>query len=361
MNIIFRVDASEYMGGGHLHRCLVLAQALITQYDAHCLFVMKTHPGHLAELVAKSDIDYVLLPLQPNHSFELTNYETWVGGDTELDAALTRAAAEDYFGSGNYDWVVLDHYGLDRVWESIFAQNGINIAVIDDLMNRPHNANILLDQTCGRVTQDYQHLVSPQTICLTGESFSLLRPEFRLNRKTSIARKRNFQSVQKVLLSFGSTDPGNITSVVLNSLSPFFEKHGARAVVIISSAAPHLEELRYLVPTMSYPIDLHVDSTQVAALLLECDIAVGAPGSATWERCALGVPTLLIQTAENQSEVLKRVCQFGAAEAFYDSPDSSNIVDALESVVSNYQAISLRASLLVDGLGSNRVIKYFKG
>ena len=361
MNVVFRVDSSRYIGGGHLHRCLVLAQALASQYGARCLFVMKCHDGHLADLLTQNKLEFVLLPIESAHTFDVSSYETWVGGAIEVDAALTRAAVEKCFGSRGIDWVVVDHYGLEQTWESTFVEEGVRVAVIDDLVNRPHKADLLLDQTCGRVAQDYQDLAPTHTTCLTGESFCLLRPEFRLHRDASLARKGQFHKVRKVMLSFGSTDPGNVTSIVLKSLSPFFKKHGATAVVIISGAAPHLAELRSLVAALGYPIELHVDSTQVAELLIECDLAVGAAGSATWERCALGVPTLLIKTAENQSEVVKRVCQFGAAEAFYGSLDSPEIVEALESVVGNYQAVSLRASQLIDGLGSQRVVEHFKG
>lgn len=361
INVVFRADASIYIGSGHIMRCLVLAQTLISKWDARCVFVMKAHERHLADLVALNGIDFVLLPLELGHSFDLFNYATWVGGGAEADAVLTKDAAEVYFDSTEIDWVVVDHYGLDKSWESLFAKSGVQVAVIDDLVNRHHVADILIDQTCGRASQEYQGLIPSYTTCLTGESFSLLRPEFCMQREASLRRKRDFQVVKKVVLSFGSTDPGNVTPEVLKSLAPFFVKHDACAVVIISSTAPHLVELKSLIAKLPYPAELHIDSNNVAKLLVESDVAVGAAGSATWERCALGVPTLLIQTAENQSEVVKRVCQFGAAQAFYGSLDSAEIVDALESVVENYRAISSRACQLIDGLGSSRIVEHFKG
>ncbi len=360
MNVLFRVDSSRSIGAGHLHRCLVLARVLVDQFSANCVFVKRAHVGHMSELVRLSGFDVNLLDLDDRVEFDVSDYKTWVGGNVGEDALATLGAAKEKFKSGSIDWVVVDHYGLDKKWESVFYCEGIKIAVVDDLANREHLSSLLIDQTCGRDERDYECLVPASTRFFVGEEYCLLRPEFALKRPASLAKRACFKKVKKVMLSFGSTDPGDCTSMALKGLTPYFRKHGASAIVMISKAAPHLDKLRDLIETLPYQVELHVDANNVADLLYESDVAVGAAGSATWERCVLGVPTLLVKTAENQSEVIKRVCQFGIAKFYARELESIEVNEALESVVTEYQKISARASQLVDGYGATKISEQFK-
>ena len=189
MKIVFRVDASVQMGTGHVMRCMTLANGL-QQHGADLLFICREHPGNLIDMIEgngypvvrlqQAETQYVAVPGDVTHA-------AWLGVSWQQDAAGTIAA----IGGTPADWLIIDHYALDRFFEQAVRPYVRKIMVIDDLADRPHDCDMLLDQNLGRTADDYAHLVPRKSKVLLGAQHSLLRPEFATLRSYSLKRRQS--------------------------------------------------------------------------------------------------------------------------------------------------------------------------
>ncbi|MCK6263256.1 UDP-2,4-diacetamido-2,4,6-trideoxy-beta-L-altropyranose hydrolase [Vibrio sp. ZSDE26] len=339
MNVVFRVDAAPQLGGGHLSRCLTFASALKNK-GARCLFVLRDHSGTLGEYVTRAGFELILLPRTPGYEVDADCYSTWIGSPWDIDSEQTYKAINDIIPSG-IDWVIVDHYGLDEKWERYFYTKGIKVGVIDDLVNRPHISDFLLDQTCGRGKYEYQELVQPDTVLYVGEQYCLLRKEFFEARNRAIEKRMSFRKTQKLLVSFGSTDPKGHTLLALEGLSYFATSRDVEVVILIGSACPHLDKIEHLAELLNYKVTIHVDCDRVAELIVDSDLAIGAAGSSTWERCFLGLPTLLVKTADNQTDVVNKVISSGASVGYFQPlEDEQALGSALIELETRYVEVS---------------------
>lgn len=357
MKIAFRVDSGRDIGAGHLSRCITLANALKSEFNAHCIFIMRGHEGNHLSLLQLNGFDYELLPLNFIPDYFSGNYQEWVGDRWEHDAELTEKSIYSLIGS-TADLLIVDHYGLDKKWEEHFIAKGLFVGVIDDLVNRQHSGSFLIDQTCGRKENEYRELVPSSMQLFTGENYCLLRPEFLLNREASLVARRKHTVPQTIMVNFGSTDPHNHTSRALIGLLQFALNYNAKVLVVVGSSCPHISTISDVVNNAPYECELLIDVQEMAKLMVNIDLAIGAAGATTWERCILGIPTLLLKTAENQTDVIQRVIDMGAAKAYFGEPDSEDISKELYKMVLEYQEISKAASKLVNGNGMDEIVKF---
>ncbi len=359
MKFAFRADSSIQIGNGHVMRCLTLAKELKNNSIEQCYFIMRDHQGNLAQYVKNQGFEVYLLPLEFIPDYNNGDYTQWVGADHKSDAQscleilTTLKFNED-------DWFIVDHYGLDKSYESQFSEAGYKIGVIDDLVNRRHQCNFLLDQTCGRREEEYLPLVATDTQLFTGERFCLLRPEFHEYRELALERRHNFKLIRKVLINFGSTDPSNATTQVIRHLANYITKNNIKVTIVVGSMCPHLQEIQTLLTRLNANMELIIDAENIAQLISEADLAIGAAGATTWERCCLGLPTILIKTAENQNDVIERVAGTGAAISYdLNSPDRAATLEGLiQKVTAEYGTMYKNASQIVDGLGTLRIVNY---
>jgi UDP-2,4-diacetamido-2,4,6-trideoxy-beta-L-altropyranose hydrolase len=306
--IAFRADASTEIGTGHVMRCLTLADAL-AERGVECHFLSRDLPGNLCEKIAARGHHLHRLaapfggavadPEGPTHA-------GWLGlgwRDDAADCAPILATVAP-------DWLVMDHYALDARWQRVVLPAGCRLLVIDDLADRPHIPAVLLDQNLGREAADYEHLVPAGCTRLIGPRFALLRPEFAALRAHSLARRREGE-LRRLLISMGGVDRDNATGAILDALAGIEHFRGVDVRVILGGAAPWLVEVQKLAATMPFPCDVLVDRADMAELLAETDLAIGAAGSSTWERCCLGVPTLIMVLADNQAAIAKALEQEG--------------------------------------------------
>lgn len=359
MKIAFRVDAGTEIGRGHLSRCLAIATEAKKQGVTQCYFLMREHNGHFSSEVEKFGFGVINIPLAFIPDYGNANYCDWVGGCSNEDADFFLSALK-CLGFSKDDWVVIDHYGLNDSYERRFVNEGYKVCVIDDLVNRKHQCNLLIDQTCGRLADEYSTLINADTIILAGERFCMLRPEFPEYREFALNRRKGFKLIEQVFVNFGSTDPSNITTKVISDIDSYCFSNGISIKLAVGSACPHIRAINKQIQNAQADIELLVDANNVAKLMSEADIAIGAAGSATWERCVLGLPTILVKTAENQSDVVNKVVSYNAA-IYHDlnAVHQAELFErAIESVVHNYSEISQNASSLVDGQGLQRVINH---
>lgn len=358
MRLVFRTDASFEIGTGHVMRCLALAQALRTE-GADCRFICRALPGNLIARIIDFGFGVTPLPLgesigefKTQDTESLPAHAAWLGGNWRADADGTATILQTL----HPDWLVVDHYALDRAWEREVGSLCNNLMVIDDLVDRPHECDLLLDQTLGRAEGDYAGLVPQRCIVLAGTRFALLRPEFSALREHSL-RRRAAGVLRKILISMGGVDQLNATGGVLQALAHCRLPQDCRLTVLMGAQAPWLDEVRSQAAALPWRCDLVVDAPNVAELIADCDLAIGAAGGSAWERCVLGVPSLLVITAHNQQGVARSLERVGAAKVL---GDIESIVIALPRVMAGMGSevladMSRAASEACDGRGAERV------
>lgn len=353
MTIAFRVDASLSIGTGHVMRCLTLARALRAR-GATCRFVTRALPGHLAAQIEAAGFGLTLLPAATGPAPEAPPaHAAWASVDWATDAAETRAALED-----RPDWLVMDHYAFDVRWQCAARPEGTKLMVIDDLADRPHDCDILLDQNLGHTARDYDGLVPEHCIRLTGPHHALLRPEFAQAR-ASVLAERLARGLCHLLITMGGVDLQDATSQVLRAVQGADLPEDMCITVVMGSRAPALDNVRALARDMPRPTEVAVDVTDMAARMASADLAIGAAGSTTWERCALGLPTIIVQIANNQAGIAQELSDAGAAldPGPLNAPEfAKNLQAALAEVPSQLGIMSDRAADICDGDGTARVV-----
>ncbi|WP_246166681.1 UDP-2,4-diacetamido-2,4,6-trideoxy-beta-L-altropyranose hydrolase [Marinobacter salinexigens] len=306
------MDASSQIGSGHVMRCLTLADVLMER-GVTCLFIMRKHPGHLQQQVLDSGHDVIMLPepsvlAENDNADESSAHASWLGVGWDTDARETLES----IASDTLDFLVVDHYALDYRWESFVSQSVGHLMVIDDLADRKHECDVLLDQNLGRETSDYGSLVPSATTKLIGARYALLRPEFKLARRRSLAA-RTHREPCSLFVSMGGVDRENVTANVLHIIEGIAELSGWNVTVVLGSACPHVASVSGLAETMSLKTRVIVNAGNMSELMTEADLAIGAAGGSAWERCCLGLPALLVVMAENQRQGTHSLESLGAA------------------------------------------------
>jgi len=358
LRVAFRADASVTIGTGHVMRCLSLADALRAR-SADCRFVTRDLPGHLGALIAERGFAVSLLeaPSGPAPSGP-PDHAAWAGVTWQQDLADTRAVID------RADWLVVDHYAFDARWQTGLADRVGRIMVIDDFADRPHAAALLLDQNLGREAADYDGLVPETCRRLTGPRFALLRPEFAAQRKAAMAR-RSAVRLSHLMISMGGTDVADATSTVLRALRRADLPAGLHISVVMGSRAPALAAVRELAASLPWLTEVLVDVRDMAALMADADLAIGAGGSTTWERCCLGLPGIIVETASNQAGAVAAMESAGAALGTGPLTDplfGERLLAALERLidVKDNARISQASAELCDGDGAALVSEFLE-
>lgn len=307
--IFFRTDASLAIGTGHVMRCLTLADAL-RERGARSHFICRAHDGHLIERIRAHGHQVSPLPATDSTSTTSTSdnsfaHTHWLGADWTSDALDTLMVLQGQ----RTDWLVVDHYALDARWENKLRQACQRLLVVDDLADRSHDCDLLLDQNLGRVVDDYETLVPASCSVLAGPQHALLRPEFADWRYRSLARRAT-PRLQHLLITLGGVDKDNATTQVLQALRGCQLPDDCKITVVMGPHAPWLTDVLANAAQMPWPTEVLVDVQNMAELMARSDLAIGAAGSTNWERCCLGLPCLLLVLADNQkssAEALEQV------------------------------------------------------
>ena len=357
MRIVFRADASVQIGTGHVMRCLTLAEELRRQ-GHQCAFICRDHKGHLADLIAQKGFELHLLAM-PEQTDKLVKnqqapaYTDWLGVPWQADAEQTRQILLQH----KVDWLVVDHYALDAHWERQTAQAVCQITVIDDLADREHDCAVLLDQNLGRAVSDYYQRVPLSCKKLIGPQYSLLRPEFAEFRPASLERRRTSE-LKRILISLGGVDRTNVTGQVLDAFSNITLPSDTELDIIMGTAAPYLDAVKQQAFDLPFQATVNVSVSDMAERMCRADLAIGSAGGTAWERCCLGLPSVLIVVAENQISGSDALVRAGAAlTPERDKPLSLALTMVLErlSTRTNLSRITGAAESVTDGNGAPRV------
>lgn len=355
MKVAFRVDASHTIGTGHFMRCLTLADGL-NQSGAEVRFVCRPLPEQLRAMLVVRQHEVVTLPTSSDtESIDDLPHGQWRGTSQAADAHDTVRALSD----GSWDWLVVDHYALDARWESALRGTAEHSLAIDDLADREHDCDLLLDQNLyADMDSRYRGKVPSRCQLLLGPRFALLRDEFRLWRERVGPRDG---PVTRVLVCFGGVDADRHTSRAIEALKNLRATNVSVDVVI---GAAHSDRTQIESACLALGFACHVQTTRMAELMAAADFAIGAGGLTTWERCCVGLPALIFAVAENQ----QRQVSDAAGEGLVYAPDvaakriSSSVIGrhtrALMENAGLRHAISRRGMEAVDGRGTWRVIRH---
>jgi len=348
--ILFRADASSEMGAGHVMRCLALAGELARR-GGEVHFACRPFSGNLNELIHSSG--YHLHELTPPRDGGGERYAAWLGAGWGEDAKESATVAAVL---GGVDWLVVDHYALDARWHRALRGNCRRTLVIDDLADRKYDCDILLDMTLGRQAAEYAERLSGRCRILVGAEYSLLRPQFSDHRERALRRRGVERGVERVLVSMGGGDPFNATGLALEALAPF----RIAVDVVLGGQAPHADRVAAQAARMGEQVRVHRQVEDMAALMVEADLAVGTPGTTSWERCCLGLPSLLIITEENQATIAAALDRAGAAWSLGWLKEVSVewLTSAVEGMIADAEARRQMAEIaarVTDGGGAARV------
>jgi len=354
MKVVFRVDTSAVIGAGHFMRCVTLASAL-KENGVQVRFICRCLPEHFQDLLSKLKFEFRLF----DQAFRNR------GSDENPSSQSTRAFQEEdsretinVIGDVNFDWLIVDHYGLDRIWESIVMSRVKHLMVLDDLADREHQCEILLDPTYGETNARYAHLVPADCRCLCGSEFALLRPQFSLNRQ-SIDRVLPAGEEARMHVFFGSSDTANHTARFSRMLLVHFPALALSAVV--GRGFEPVGQLEQLSAEFGTRFCWKADLPDMAGSMKECDMALGAPGGTTWERACIGLPAAYMAVAKNQIPILERLESSGLCVYLGEANglDEATFVAKMQSFLSDAPALQDMRSVgmrAVDGRGIDRVV-----
>lgn len=357
MEIVIRTDASVHIGSGHVFRCLSLARGL-KENGHNCLFICRELKGHLAEKIKNDGHEVTLLQhvddstISGNGSDDL--YSQWLGVSWHDDSLQTIEVLK----RRKCDWLIVDHYGLDHKWESALRDYTENIFVIDDLANRKHNCDLLLDQNLGATKAKYESLVHADCVMLTGPKFALLRPEFSIFRDHPSGAYKKSDNYN-ILISFGGVDKLNATGKVLDALANTPLSFSISLDIVMGSSAIHLEDVRRRARQLPFHASIALDVENMAERMSRADLAIGAAGSTSWERCCLGLFSFVMIVAENQRDIAEALVSKRAALMLESDDRISSLPAMLEKFFdedTDREKIRNNVSNITDGYGVKRVV-----
>ena len=311
MRVVIRVDASLELGTGHVMRCLALAGRLRLR-GATVSFICREHDGHLCNVIEQRGFTVGRLPASEGAGeCESCNGRDGLGVAWQTDAAQSAAIIQTWGEA--VDLLVVDHYALDEHWERALRARARRIFVLDDLADRRHACDLLLDQNLHDSPDSrYAKLVEGSTRVFVGPHYALLRPEF----DSATPRTRN-SGLRHLLAFFGGTDPSGETLKVVNAVRAL----GADApacVVVLGPINPRADEIRQAAAGQPGVTVLGM-TNEMSRLMSDADLGIGTCGGAAWERCVLGLPSLVVVNAPNQRDDARILHSLGAVRNLGDT------------------------------------------
>lgn len=331
-HVVLRCDGGAVIGGGHVSRCVALADAFALQ-------------GWRITFACSRETLSVL-PILQQRGYPIVVLDGTVSGE----AAVLRLRLPD-----GCDTLVVDHYGRDVGFETTLRGWAGRIVALDDATGRRHDCDVLVDSGSVDATI-YQGLIPTGARCLLGPEYALVRREFTDLRAEALERRRQ-NRLAGILVSFGATDPWNGTTLALDAMAGLLPE--ASIDILLSSRAPHLDHIRQ---RLSERVRLHLDIGNPAPFMAQADLAIGASGVSSFERAALGLPAIQVTMVDNQRAIAhmlvhaNAVIDCGACDDGFPARLRQHVVTVAQSAGLR-RALSTAASTLIDGRGALRVVE----
>jgi UDP-2,4-diacetamido-2,4,6-trideoxy-beta-L-altropyranose hydrolase len=351
MRVAIRADASLETGTGHVMRCLTLARWLRAK-GGDVLFVCREEDGHLCDLIETSNFPCSRLPklaggirahgVAPGTEFPIQEFR-------HADARETGAAIEAHRGGA--DLLVVDHYDLDKVWETILRAKAGRVFVIDDLANREHDCDLLLDQNLHDAPgMRYSGLVPEGARVFVGPKYALLRPEF-----DAVPAAARDMGLRRMLAFFGGVDPTNEALKIVHALRAMGSA-APQTDLVLGPANPHADSILGAASGLPY-VNVIRRTDDMAKLMREADLGVGTCGVAAWERCCAGLPSIVAISADNQRDDARILESIGAARNLGEAATIgverwAREIRALRDDPVSLTAMSVAAASVMQGRGA---------
>lgn len=327
-----------------------------------CLFICRAQPGDLREeIIARgfrvSELPSVAGDRERNpvqDDVEGPGYAAWLGCDWKIDARQTCEA----LARRRPQWLVVDHYALDHTWEGAVRPFVEKVLAIDDLADRVHDCDLLVDQNLGRRRSDYEALVPTGSEVLAGAEFAMLRHEFASLRPYSLSRREG-ASLRRVLITMGGVDQANASGLVLQALTGCTLPSDCQITVVLGRHAPWIKDVEQKAREIPWRTEVLVNFGEMARLMSECDLAIGGAGITSWERCCLGLPALVATMAENQRRGAQALHDSHAAISIGDLHEVNAKLPVAVAAAQNGEALSRMskaARKITDGRGLEKVL-----
>ena len=366
VNIAIRTDASNLIGSGHLMRCLAIADEL-KKRGASVLFITAGEEQKWIDLMRGRGFTCETIETACADGVSLTDSDC---NDTHkrarqyvVDWRRDSSQSREIIEGRDIDWLIVDHYGLDWQWESSIRDCVNRILVIDDLADREHDCDALLDCVYGRMVDDYKSLVPKGCKLLLGAKYAPLRPEFLRWREIALERRRNIQGVKKILVSLGGTDKSNLTGEVLNQMSRLELPDNIEIDVVAGLGFAHLKRVEDQIASLPVKFSLDVGANNMASRIVEADLGIGAIGVSTWERFCLGLPAVNLITEAHQLAVVALLGEQNFSGVLHSSKMDSELAPYLKKLLfdhSYYREFAYQCSRAVDGKGLFRLVDVLK-
>jgi UDP-2,4-diacetamido-2,4,6-trideoxy-beta-L-altropyranose hydrolase len=347
MNVVFRVDASLKMGSGHVIRCLTLAKVL-KEGGANVEFICRKHKGNLIGKICSNDFNVFRLDLPTKKIVDNSLFHSdWL----EVTQLQDADDCINVLKIKKTDWLIVDHYSLDKNWQSKVKPYYKKLMVIDDLADREHQCDILLDQNLVvDMNSRYNHLVNDSCHRLLGPKFSLLQPIY--GKLHGSANKRTL--IKRIIISFGGCDNHNLTELFIRAFVNL-NIVDIHVDVVLSKSSPNFKSVKNRVKGY-LNIHLYSDLPSLAELMANSDLSIGASGATTWERLCLRLPSIVTTLAHNQEAVAHELHSRGLIHLIGSNKDVTieKAERAIRYIIEQYRESSqmLEMHKIIDGMGS---------
>ena len=345
--VAFRVDGNKIIGFGHVYRCIVFAHYLKENGFSPVFFCRYLHPV----LKTKITSDFCLVELRSDNGLNLSRngtYQDWLGISEELDASEFILAS----GKENFEFLIVDSYSLNQAWQINVSKKIPKICVLDDLANRLHSADFLINPSFNAKSNSYKKFVPDNCLVLAGHKYALLDSSFSFSL--------NFNKKYHLLINFGGADKDNYTKKVLLILKKVILKHSLRIKIIVGAGYEYLSQLQEYKNKYSDNMTIVANTNEMAREVSECMFAVGAGGGSLLERAALGVPSIVVSIAENQSTMGLEYERLGAGffikEILSDKGKAKLVSSVLSCIdIKKINRLSMVNRNIIDAKGLDRI------
>ena len=374
MNILFRLDASKRIGNGHLVRCLTLADRLRI-IGAEITFICRAEEKTDYNILFSSEHKVELLKNKANKYDE--SYASWLAVDWEEDAEEVISVIKHL--DNDIDLLIVDHYGIDSRWHRKLRDYCRQIFVIDDLADRELDCDFLLNSSFFDEMEDYRGLlINKKCKSFIGPDYALINPKYNQLRLEALIKRRNKTSINEILVFMGSMDPDNYSGLVIEAIQSFKWQASIGVKCVLSSRSPSLEIVKKKIElmeedsnpsysasylennksqTVSYrpKIKIYSGTEKMENFIFNADLCIGSGGNSAWERCVLGLPTLLTTIAPNQKRSIETISERGAADVWKSKNDLLDLFGKYSSNGKKLKLLQENAFNLCDGLGLDRL------
>lgn len=325
-NIAFRFDGNNEIGMGHVIRCMNIIRELKT-FNINSYIFTKTY----SNIKHINDID-------DNCIFDMD----WsLSVEQEIEEISTKCI------ENNIQTLVIDNLNSEKKFIIELKKQNINIISFDDQGEGSLYADILINAIVPTV-----HTYT-KTKVYKGNEYIVLNKKFIEKSKIYNVNK----NYNNILLSFGGSDPKNISLRALRELSTI---DNINITVVIGSAYNYKNIIKDYAKNLKN-CNIIYNAKDMGELMSMNDICIISGGITLYETSVVGTPSIVICQVSHQVETARKFALNGIAInlGIVDELKDGDIKNSLIKVLNNKDLLtkmSEKGKKFVDGKGLFRVV-----